>query len=159
MRTVLNLSPLRKLCSKIEPVITLRSLALITAPARASLMCSTVTMDRICPSISNIVPLRKSLVLTTLLRQKLQCQNVSVESEPGDDATRRARGHAVGSPFLACMDVRDVNLHDRQPERLEAIVQSQRIVRESAGIDDHAQCSGSFLLEEVDDLAFAVALK
>src|SRR2546421_6207841 len=62
MRTVLYLSPLRKLCSKIEPVSTLRSLALMTAPARASLMCSTLTMDRSCPSISNIVPLRKSLV-------------------------------------------------------------------------------------------------
>src|ERR1051326_3412554 len=111
MRTVLNLSPLRKLCSKIEPVMTLRSLALMTAPARASLMCSTLTMDRIWPSISNIVPARKSLVLTTLFRQKLHRQNVSIESKAGDHAPRRARGDAVRSPFLARVDVRDVNLH------------------------------------------------
>src|SRR5437016_1859036 len=37
MRTVRNLSPLRKLCSKIDPVSRLRSLSLMTAPARASL--------------------------------------------------------------------------------------------------------------------------
>src|SRR5215467_2501547 len=159
MRTVLYLSPLRKLCSKIEPVITLRSLALITAPARASLMCSTETMDRIWPSISNIVPDRKSLVLTTLLDQELQRQYVSVESEPCDHAAGSARGHAVRSPFLARVNVRDVNLHHRQREGLEAIVQGERIVGESAGIDDHAGGSRRLFLQEVDDLALAVALE
>src|ERR1700693_6035909 len=67
MRTVLYLSALRKLCSKIAPVSRLRSFALITAPARASLMCSTVTTCSSWPSISNIVPLRKSLVEITEL--------------------------------------------------------------------------------------------
>src|SRR5437588_863804 len=63
MRTGRNFSPLLKLCSKIEPVSTLRSFVLITAGWRASLMCSTVTIETSCPSISNIVPLRKSLVV------------------------------------------------------------------------------------------------
>src|SRR5712692_528330 len=62
MRTALYLSPLLKLCSKIEPVSMLRSLALMTAPARASLMCSTLTIESSWPSISNMVPARKSLV-------------------------------------------------------------------------------------------------
>src|SRR4029077_12875870 len=138
MRTVLNLSPLRKLCSKIEPVITFRSLALITAPARASLMCSTVTMDKSCPSISNIVPARKSLVLTTLFCQVLQRQLVAVEPQSGDNAAGRARGHAFGSKLLSRVDVRKVNLHHRNRERLQAIVQGQRVVRERARVDDHA---------------------
>src|ERR1700682_5321415 len=69
MRPVLYLSTLGKLWSKIEPVRTFRSLALITAPARASLICSTLTTCRSWPSISNIVPLRKSLVEITASRR------------------------------------------------------------------------------------------
>src|SRR5712692_3331218 len=159
MRTVLNLSPLRKLCSKIEPVITLRSLALMTAPARASLMCSTVTMDRSWPSISNIVPGRKSLVLTTLFRQVLQSELVAVEPEPGDDAASSACRHAFGSKLLARVDVRDVNLHHRERKRLQTIVDGERVVRERARVDDHAGRTRRLRLKEVDDLSLAVALE
>src|SRR6266849_2889936 len=158
MRTVLNLSPLRKLCSKIEPVITLRSLALMTAPARASLMCSTVTMDRSWPSISNIVPGRKSLVLTTLFRQVLQSELVAVEPEPCDDAAGRACGHAFGSKLLARVDVGEVDLHHREGKRLQAIVEGERVVRERSRVDDHAGRTRRLRLQAVDDLPLAVAL-
>src|SRR5438445_5826882 len=70
MRTALNLSPLRKLCSKSAPSRMLRSFALITAPDRASLMCSTFTMASSLPSISNAVPTRKSFVS---INQVLRC--------------------------------------------------------------------------------------
>src|SRR5579864_4157521 len=122
MRTVLYLSPLRKLCSKIDPVITSRSFALITAPARASLMCSTVTMDRMRPSISNIEPLRKSFVL---INEKLHCVQVAVETEARDHTARGASGHAAGAELLAGVNVGDVHLHDRQAQGLETIVEGE----------------------------------
>src|ERR1700674_290187 len=221
MRTVLYLSPLRKLCSKIEPVSTLRSLALITAPARASLMCSTPTMDSNWPSISNIMPLRKSLVeiipalprrsngsghreiwrsrwsepkarvdrlgahrrmrddvgpgpatrgsgrmgskdpviRLSLLRQELQCHLISHKSEPRNHAAGGARGHAPGAEFLARVDIREVHLHDRERERLEAVEERQRVVGQGPGIDDDAGRAGGLLLQEVDDLALVVALE
>src|SRR5438067_12901331 len=135
MRAVLYLSPLRKLCSKIAPVMTLRSLALMTAPARASLMCSTLTMERICPSISNIVPLRKSFVLIKV-SQELHCQQVAFETEPGDDAASPARRHAAGTELLPRVDVRDVDLDHRQAQRLQTVQQCDRVVGQSAGIEN-----------------------
>src|SRR5712692_856965 len=158
MRTVLNLSPLRKLCSKIEPVSTLRSLALMTAPARASLMCSTVTMDSSWPSISNIVPLRKSLVLIKSV-QKVHRQEVSLKAESGNHAACRACSDAARPKLLARVDVRDVHLHRRQSKRLQAVVQRDRVVGERCRVDHDTGRSGSLLLEEVDDLALAVALE
>src|SRR5436305_15205013 len=144
------------LYSKIDPVITSRSLALITAPARASLMCSTVTMDRMRPSISNIEPLRKSFVL---INEELHCVQVTVETEAGDDTARRPRGHPAGAELLAGVDGGDVHLHDRQAKGLQTIVEGQRIVRQRSRVDDHAVGARSLLLQEVDDLALAVALK
>src|SRR5436305_8362734 len=132
MRAVLNLSPLRKLCSKIDPVITSRSFALITAPARASLMCSTVTIDRMRPSISNIEPLRKSFVL---INEELHRVQVTVETKAGDDPARGARSHALGAELLTRVDVGDVDLHDRQAQRLQTIVEGERVVRERARVD------------------------
>src|SRR5437868_5386541 len=146
MRTVRNLSPLRKLCSKIEPVSRLRSLALMTAPARASLMCSTLTMDSSCPSISNIVPLRKSLVeiipALSLLCQILQCQLIAHESEACNHTPRGACGHTPGPELLSCVDVGEVDLHHRQREGLKSIVEDERVVGEPDGVDDYARRGG-----------------
>src|ERR1700694_1784142 len=131
MRTVLYLSPLRKLWSKIEPVRTLRSLALMTAPARASLMCSTLTTCSSWPSISNIVPLRKSLLEITEwsgLCQIFHRESVSREAEPGDHASRRARGHAFRSELFTRVDVREMDLDGRDLERLQAVVKRGRVV-------------------------------
>src|SRR6058998_452786 len=115
MRTVRYLSPLRKLCSKIEPVRTLRSLALMTAPARASLMCSTLTMASSCPSISNIVPGRKSFVSTT---EELHGGQVAACAETHDDALAGRGGQAAAAPLLlARVEVRHVDLHHRHLER------------------------------------------
>src|SRR6266851_2600086 len=131
MRTVRYLSPLRKLWSKIDPVSRLRSLALMTAPARASLMCSTLTTSSSCPSISNIVPLRKSLVEImerSLLCQILHREQITRESKTGDDATRGASGDALRSKLLARVDVRDVNLHCGHRDCLETVEQGKRVV-------------------------------
>src|SRR5712691_3090092 len=162
MRTVRYLSPLRKLCSKIDPVSRLRSLALMTAPARASLMCSTLTTSSSWPSISNIVPLRKSLVEIigrSLLGQVLHREQVAGEPKAGDHTASRASRHALRSKLLARVDVGDVNLNGRNGERLQAIEQGQRVVRERGGIDDDARRRRCFLLKEGDDLAFIIALK
>src|SRR4030081_769906 len=155
MRTVLYLSALRKLWSKIDPVSTLRSFALITAPARASLMCSTLTTSSSWPSISNIVPLRKSLVE---INQELHREQIALEAKAGDHTSCRTTGNSFRTEFLSSMNVGDVDLHGRYAERLDAIEKSERVMRERARIDDNAERARRFLLEEVDDLAFIVAL-
>src|SRR3977135_545535 len=130
MRTVLYLSPLRKLCSKIEPVRTLRSLVLMTAPARASLMCWTLTTCSSWPSISNIVPLRTALVEITALSQLLQVlhrQLISRKTKPRDHASRGAGGDALGPKLFACVDVRDVDLDRRHLESLQAVKERPRV--------------------------------
>src|SRR5579859_3248426 len=139
-----------------RPGQTSRSLALITAPARASLMCSTVTMDRSRPSISNIVPFRKSFVL---INQKLHRMQVPVETKARDHAPRGSRREASRTPLFARVDVRDVDLDDRQPQGLQTIVEGYRIVRERARVDDDSLRAGALLLQEVDDLALVVALE
>src|ERR1700680_1742051 len=110
MRTVLYLSPLRKLCSKIDPVSTFRSLALMTAPARASLMCSTVTTSSSWPSISNIVPLRKSLVE---INQELHGQQIAGESKTRDHSPGGAAGDGLRPEFLTRVNVGDVDFDRR----------------------------------------------
>src|ERR1700694_713551 len=107
MRTALYLSPLRKLCSKIDPVSRFRSLALMTAPARASLMCSTLTTSSSLPSISNMVPLRKSLVE---INQELHSQQIASESKTGDDAPGSATRDSLRPEFLTRVNVGDVDL-------------------------------------------------
>src|SRR6266478_1065492 len=120
MRTVRYLSPLRKLCSKIDPVSRLRSFALMTAPARASLMCSTLTTSSSCPSISNMVPLRKSLVE---INEILHRQYVARETEACDDSASPAGRDALRTKLFARVDVRDVNLDCRHGNCLQAIEQ------------------------------------
>src|SRR5579859_2349786 len=158
MRTVLNLSPLRKLCSKIEPVRTSRSLALMTAPARASLMCSTLTMDSSRPSISNMVPFRKSFVLIKAA-EKLHSEYVPIEAQACDHSPRGARRHAAGAELFAGVNVGDMHLHHRHRERLETIVEGERVVRQRPGVDDDPSRARGLLLQEVDDLALVVALE
>src|SRR6267154_5037742 len=162
MRTVLYLSALRKLWSKIDPVSTLRSLVLMTAPARASLMCSTLTTCSSWPSISNIVPLRKSLVeiiAPSQLRQVLHRQLISRKTKPRDHASRGAGGDALGPKLFARVNVRDVDLDRGHLERLQTVEERQRVVRQRRRVDHDAQCSRHFLLEEIDDLPLVVALK
>src|ERR1700694_3803428 len=126
MRTVLYLSPLRKLCSKIEPVSTFRSLALITAPALASLMCSTLTTSSSWPSISNIVPLRKSLVE---INQELHRTQVGRETETGVDAPRGPGRDARRPKLLSGVNVGDVNLDGWHGKRWQASEESERVMR------------------------------
>src|SRR5258706_9353066 len=162
MRTVLYLSALRKLWSKIDPVSTLRSLVLMTAPARASLMCSTLTTCSSWPSISNIVPLRKSLVeiiTSSLLRQVLHRQSVACKSQAGDDALRRACRHTLRAELFACVDVREVHLDGGYLQRLQTVVDGERVVRQRPWVDHDPERAWPFLLQEVDDLAFVIALQ
>src|SRR2546423_2054735 len=136
MRTDLNFSPLRKLWSKIGPSRMLRSFALMMAPARASLMCSTVTMLSSFPSISNAVPTRKSFVS---INQVLQCHQVAARPEPGDDAGRGGGRHVAGSErLLPGVQVRDVNLDGRDVERAQTIVERVTIVGQRPRVDDDA---------------------
>src|SRR2546421_9129179 len=135
MRTALYLSPLRKLCSKIEPSRMLRSLALITAPARASLMCSTLTTVSSLPSISKAVPGRKSFVS---INEVLQCEQVPGRAEPGDHAHRRRRRHRAGAeaPVVARIQVREVDFHHWRRQRLETIVESDRVMGQGGAVED-----------------------
>src|ERR671932_2625367 len=106
MRTALYLSPLRKLCSKIEPVRRLRSFALMTAPARASLMCSTLTIVSSSPSISKAVPVRKSFVE---INQVLHREQIAAKSESGDHPdARRSRDADAPVSLRSGKQVRDV---------------------------------------------------
>src|SRR5579859_3961267 len=110
------------------PLRRLRSLALITAPARAILMCSTVTMDSSSPSISKAVPTRKALVS---INQELHRQNVAFEAETGDDAPGRGRRHAVGPESLGPgVEVGEVHLHGGHRQRPQAIVEGVGAVGE-----------------------------
>src|SRR5437764_14196655 len=157
MRTVRYLSPLRKLCSKIDPVRTLRSLALITAPARASLMCSTLSMASSCPSISNMVPGRKSFVSIT---QVLHRGEVAPEAEAHDHALRRGRRQAAAAPGLVTrVEVRDVDFDHRDRERVEAVIERVGLVGESRGIQDHPGRPRGLPVQEIEQVALVVGLK
>src|SRR5579872_5783575 len=115
IRTALYLSPDRKLCSKIEPVLMLRSFALITALPRASLMCSTFRIVTSWPSISNAEPVRKSLVV---IKQVLQGQNVPTRAQPGDHPAGCRSGDAdVTERLRPGVEVREVHLHHRCGDR------------------------------------------
>ena len=52
-----------------------------------------------------------------------------------------------------------MNFHHRQRERLQAIVEGERVVGQRAGIDHDAGRTRTFFLQEVDDVALAVALQ
>src|SRR5207302_9315440 len=110
------------------------------------------------PSVSNIVPLRKSFVLINA-GEKLHGEYVPVEAEACDHSPRGTRGDAAGAELLAGVDVGDVHLHHRHRERLETIVEGKRVVRERARVDDDPGRGRRLLLQEVDDLAFVVALE
>src|SRR5215510_13567032 len=117
-----------------EPSRMLRSLALMMAPARASLMCSTVTMLSSLPSISKAVPTRKSFVS---INQVLHCQEISAWPQPLDDADRGSRRHVARAEVLRPrVEVRYVHLHGRSGQGLEAIVERDRIVGQRARVDD-----------------------
>src|SRR6266567_236270 len=150
MRTILYLSPLRKLCSKMAPSRMLRSLALMTAPARAILMCCTFTTVSSLPSISKAVPGRKSLVS---INQVFQCQKVTGRAKPGDHAHRRRRGHRPGAEAAvgARVQVRDVHLDDRRRQRLEAIVERDRVVGQGAPVEDDPVRLGALPVQVIDD--------
>src|SRR5918911_414394 len=125
MRAARYLSPLRKLCSKIEPLRTRRSLALMTAPARASLMCSTETISNSSPSISKTVPARKSLVE---IKQVLQREKIAAGPEPGDDgASRRCRHARTAKTLRAPEKIGQVNLDHRHCQSFQAVVERVRV--------------------------------
>src|ERR1700680_164685 len=128
----------------------------MTAPARASLMCSTVTTSSSWPSISNIVPLRKSLVE---INQELHSQEIAGESKTRDHATGGASGDTLRPEFLTRVNVGDVDLDGRQCEGLETVEQRQRGMRQGARIDHDSERARPLLLKEVDELAFVVALE
>src|SRR3989442_311037 len=114
----------------------LRSLALITAPARASLMCSTWTIVRSLPSISNAVPIRKSFVS---IKEVLHGQQIALRSQAGDHTDSRGRGHASGAkplPFGSRVQVRKVDLHHRDRQRLQTIVEGVGVMGEGPGVED-----------------------
>src|SRR5207302_8336542 len=94
-----------------------RSFALITAPERASLMCSTVTMLSSLPSISKAVPTRKSFVS---INQILHCHQIAAWPQPLDDADRGRRGHVSGAEALRPpVQVGDVDLDRGNGEGLQ----------------------------------------
>src|SRR5712692_1564077 len=157
MRAARYFSPLLKLCSKMAPVRTLRSLALMMAPARASLMCWTLTMLSSCPSISNIVPTLKSLLE---IKQELHRHQVATKAEPADHAHRRRRGHAAPAELLGPgQRVGDVDLQRRHRQRAQAIVEGVRVVGQRRRVDNDAGRPRRLLLEAVDQLALGVALE
>src|SRR3982074_2976999 len=121
-----------------EPSRMLRSLALMTAPARANLMCSTVTMVMSLPSISKALPTRKSFVS---IKEVLHRQQVALRSQAGDHTGRRGRGNASGAeslPFAAGVQVREVDLDDRSLQSPKTIVERVRGVGERSRIEHDA---------------------
>src|SRR5437764_10562537 len=99
----------------------LRSLALMIAPARASLMCSTVTMLSSLPSISKAVPTRKSFVS---INQVLHCHQIAARPQPLDDADGGRRRDVCGAEGLrAPVQVGDVDLDRGGGQRLQTIVE------------------------------------
>src|ERR687888_375719 len=135
-----------------DPVRTLRSLALMTAPARASLMCSTLTMASSCPSISNMVPGRKSLVSIT---EVLHGGQVAAEAEAHDHSLRRRRRQAAAAPgLLARVEVRDVDLDHRHRECVQAVEEGVGLVGECGRVEDHPGRAGGLPVQEVEQVAF-----
>src|SRR5438105_3321604 len=111
------------------PFRTFRSRACVTAPARASLRCSTWTTATSWPSISNVVPVRKSFVETT---QVLHREDIAAAAHAGDHRRGRRCGHArLAVALLAREEVREVYLDDRDRQRAQAVVEGDRVVRQA----------------------------
>src|SRR5215471_16087939 len=111
----------------------LRSLALMIAPARASLMCSTFTMLSSLPSISKAVPTRKSFVS---INQVLHCHQIAARPQALDDADRGWRRHVPGAEALhSRVEVGDVHLDHRRGQGPQAVVEGIRVVRQRARVD------------------------
>src|SRR5207302_673434 len=139
------------------PSRTLRSLALMTAPARAILMCSTLTMLTSFPSISKVEPTRKSLVDSI---QVLHGQDVAAAPEAADEAQRRRSGDAPRAVLLAPREeVGEVHLDHRHVEGSQAVVERDRVMRQCRRVDDHADRVRPFFVEPVDQLALVVGLE
>src|ERR1700694_5256479 len=135
----------------------LRSFALITAPARAILMCSTATTLTSLPSKSKVDPTRKSLVDSI---QVLHGEQVAAAAEAGDHPERRPGGDAgVAEGLAAREEVGEVDLDDGHVERSQAVIEGVGVVAQRGRVDDHAQRARRLLLEAVDQLALAVALE
>src|SRR5215471_1235664 len=157
IRTALNFSPLRKLCSKMDPSRMLRSLALMMAPARASLMCSTVTMLSSLPSISKALPALKSFVS---INQVLHCHQIAARPQALDDADRGWRRHVPGAEALRSgVEVGDVHLDHRRGQGPQAVVEGIRVVGQRARVDHDTGRGRRLVLQEVDDRAFGVRLE
>src|SRR5579859_638288 len=137
-----------------DPSRMLRSLALMMAPARASLMCSTVTMLSSLPSISKAVPTRKSFVS---INQVLQCHQIAARSQALDDADRGWRRHIPGAEVLhSCMEVRDVHLHRRRRQGPQAVIEGVRVVGQRPRVDHDTGRARRLALQEVEDVALGV---
>src|ERR1700730_11082943 len=135
----------------------LRSLALMTAPARAILMCSTATTLTSLPSKSKVEPTRKSLVDSI---EVLHSQEIAARPEAGDDAGRGGGGDALLAEGADAREqVREMDLDDRHVDRSQAVHQRVRVVGEGGGVDHDADGSRPFPLEPVDELPFVVGLK
>src|SRR3977135_1334465 len=115
----------------------LRSFALITAPARAILMCSTATTLTSLPSKSKVEPTRKSLVDSI---EVVHGEEGATGHGAGDDAGRSRGGDALLAEGADSREqVREVDLDDRHPDRPQAVHQCVGEVGERGGVDTDAE--------------------
>src|SRR5437588_3287312 len=136
--------------------MVLRSLALMTAPARAILMCSTATTLTSLPSISKLEPTLKSLVESM---QVLHGEDVAAAAEAADDADGGAGGDAPMPELLAGEEVGEVHLHHRyRVDGPDAVGEGDRGVGQAGRVQDDPDRARPLPLQVVDERPLVVAL-
>src|SRR5205814_9283532 len=93
---------------------------------------------------------RKSFVS---INEVLHSQQVPGRAQAGDHTHSRRSRHGAGAeaPVRARVQVRQVDLHDRRRQRLQTIVESDRVVGECRRVDDDAGGLGPLAVQVLDD--------
>src|SRR5207244_4140140 len=84
---------------------------------------------------------------------------VAVPAEACDDRVGDFAGDRAVAELLPRVDVGDVDLNGRLIDGFDDVTESQAVVRQSTGVDDHASRVLTFLLDEIDNGAFVIRLE
>src|SRR5689334_8539334 len=122
----------------------------ISSPSRwAAVIASTSAASRVG---------RRSDTSGNLARESAERELVAVGAQPDDAAHGRAGEHGAMTLGLARVNVRHVDLDERNRDGRQRIANRQARVRIRAGVDDDAVDAAAQRLNRVDQLSLAVML-